>query len=121
MFQRFVTSPLWHAPDYKAIRSTLQQRPHHTHEVMSGRHQGDLLALRIATLSTLEIRAHSWRTTQRLPGRLGDQLANDRRAFAGNVPQSVLVARLVLTRNQSEIGSDCLGMEETMWIIHGGS
>jgi hypothetical protein len=52
-----------------------------------------------------EVRTDSRRTAERLPGGLRNQLADDRcpPPFAGDVPEPIPVARLVLTRNESEI------------------
>jgi hypothetical protein len=65
-----------------------------------------------AELGPLEVRADRRRAPHRLPGRLGDQPADDRRPLAGDVPQPVLVARLVLARHQPEIPADRLGVAE---------
>jgi hypothetical protein len=65
---------------------------------MGGDHQGDLLPLRIIALGSLEVRADRRRAAERLPGGLGDQLADDRCPFASDVPEPVPLARLVLTR-----------------------
>src|SRR5262249_39329383 len=99
-------------------RSSLQQRPHHPHEIVGGGHERDLLPLRVATLGTLEIRADGGRTALRLPGGLGNQLPHHRCAFTGNVPEPILVARLVRTRNESEIATDCFGMAKALRVIH---
>ncbi len=84
-------------------RPPLQQRPHHPHQVVRRRHQGDLLPLRIVAPHPLEVRPHRRRPPHRLPGRLGDQLADDRRPLARDVPQPIPVARLVLARDQPEV------------------
>jgi hypothetical protein len=65
-------------------------------------HQRDLLAPRIVALSALEIRADGRRPTSRFPGILGEQAAEYRRAFARDVPEPILIARLVAgtTTNQ---------------------
>jgi hypothetical protein len=60
--------------------SPLQQRPHHPHQVMGGRHQGDLLALRVAALDPLEVRPDRRRAALRLPGGLGGGWAPCNRA-----------------------------------------
>src|SRR5262245_39848853 len=97
-----------------------QHRPHHTDQIVCRGHQRDLLPLRIAALDPLEIRADRRRATQRLPGGLGHQLTHDRRARAGDVPQPVLVARLILARDQSEIATDRLGIAKAVRVIHEG-
>src|SRR5262245_57784124 len=83
-------------------------------------HQRDLLPLRVAPLDPLEVRPDGRRAALRLPGRLGDQLADDRRAVARNVPEPIPVTGLVLTRNQPEIAADRLGMAKAVRIVHEG-
>src|SRR5262249_47740126 len=72
----------------------------------------------LTTLHLLEVRTRRRRSALRLPGGLGDQLAHDRRAFAGDVPEPILVARLVLARDQSEIATDRFGIPKTVRVIH---
>ena len=45
-------------------------------------------------------------------------MPHDRGAFTGDVPEPILVTRLVLARNQSEVAANCFGMTKAMWIIY---
>src|SRR5262249_7199520 len=76
----------------------LQQGPHDAHEVLRRRPRGVFLARRVAALAALEVRPPRRRAPPRLPARLGQELADDRRSLARDVPQPVPVARLVLAR-----------------------
>jgi len=51
-------------------------------------HEGDFLSLRVFSLGSLEEGSHRRRPALSLPGGLGEQLADDRCPFAGNVPES---------------------------------
>jgi hypothetical protein len=62
-------------------------------------HQGDLLPLRVAALDPLEVGPHGRWAALRLRGRIGDQLADDRRSLARDVPEPILVTRLVPARD----------------------
>ena len=73
-----------------------QHGPHHPHQIVGRRHQGDIHPLRILAPGALEISPDGWRPAQRLPGRLGEELADDGRALTGDVPEPVPVAGLVL-------------------------
>ena len=95
-----------------------QHRPHHPHQVVRGGHQGNLLPLRIIPLSPLAIGLHGWRASLGLPGRLGDQLANHRRALAGDVPEPVPVTRVILAGHEAEVPADGLGVWEAMRVVH---
>jgi hypothetical protein len=85
---------------------------------MSGGHQRNLLALRVAALGTLEICSHRRRAAERLPRSLGNQSTDDRRAFARDVPEPILVTGLVLTRNEPEVPADRFGIAKAMGIIN---
>src|SRR5262249_31777353 len=69
-------------------------------------------------LGSLEVRPDGGRAAQRLPSGLGDQLPNNRCSFARDVPEPILVTRLVLTRNKPEIAADGFGMAKAVRIIH---
>src|SRR5262249_59305984 len=99
-------------------RSALPQRPHDTHQLMRRGHQRDLLPLRVAALDPREVRPDGRRAALRLPGGLGHQLADHRRAVARNVPEPIPVTRLVLTRDQPEIAADRLSTSKAVRIIH---
>src|SRR5262249_26665019 len=75
-----------------------QHRPHHPHQIVGRRHQGDFLPLRILALSAREVSPDGRRPALRLPDRLGQQLADDGRALAGDVPELVAAAGLVLAK-----------------------
>jgi hypothetical protein len=81
----------WLGPSSPAKAYSLQHRPHHKYEIVSGGHQRDLFTVWVAALGTLEIRSHCRRSALRLPAGLGDQSADDRSALARDVPQPILV------------------------------
>ena len=72
--------------------SVPQHGPHCPHQIVGRRHQGDIHPLRILAPGALEISPDGWRPAQSLPGRLGEELANDGRALTGDVPEPVPVA-----------------------------
>ncbi len=74
--------------------------------------------MRVAALDPLEVGPESRRAAQRLPVRLGDQLAHDRRPLAGDVSQPVLVPRLVLARDQPEIPPHRPGVAKALRVIN---
>jgi hypothetical protein len=74
--------------------------------MMRGGHQRDLLALRLVALRPLEVRPHGRGATPRLPGSLGDQLADHWRALPCEMPEAVAVAGLVLARDEPEVAPD---------------
>ena len=45
-------------------------------------------------------------------------LTDNRRTFTRYVPEPILIARLVLTRNESEVPADRFGMPKAMRIMH---
>ena len=94
-----------------------QHGPHHPHQIVGRRHQGDFLPLRIRTLGALEVSPDGRRPAQRLPGRLGQQLADDGRALAGDVPEPVAAAGLVRARHQAEVAADGLGVGKALRVI----
>src|SRR5262249_38241812 len=86
----------------------LQQRPHHPPRVVCLRPPGVLLRRGVAALGPLEEPRARRRAPRGLPAGLGDELADDRQPLAGDVPQPVPVARLVLARHQPEVPADRL-------------
>jgi hypothetical protein len=82
--------------------------------------QRDFLSLRIAVLCAVEVGGHGGRTAPGLPSRFGKQPADHGRSLACNVPKSILVARLILAWDESEITPDCLGASKPMGIVDEG-
>jgi hypothetical protein len=60
-------------------------------------------------IDPLEVGTHGRRPPQRLPGCLGEQLADDRCALAGDVAEPAPRAGLVLARHEPEGPADGLG------------
>jgi hypothetical protein len=92
----------------------------HADEIVGGSHDRDLLTLRIAALGSLEVRHGRWVdgvALAKLPWR---PMPHDGGAFAGDVPEPILVARLVLTRSPSEVAASCFGLAKAMRTIHEG-
>jgi hypothetical protein len=87
---------------------------------MGGGHQRDLLPLGVATLNPLELRPHGRRSALRLPGRLGHPLPDHGRACARAVAKSMLVAGLILVRDQSERGANRFGSAKPVRVTHEG-
>jgi hypothetical protein len=59
---------------------------------VTGGHEGDLLALWIALLDTIEEGADGRRTPPRLPGGLSHKSPHHRGTFAGDVPKAISFA-----------------------------
>jgi hypothetical protein len=98
----------------------LQQGPHHPHQVVRRRHQRDRLPLWVVAPHPLEVRPHRRRPPKRLPGRIGEPLADDRRTLAGDVSQPIPVVRLILAGDQAEVPADRLGIPEAMRVVDEG-
>ena len=73
-----------------------QHRGHHPHQVMGRSHQGDLPPLGVVVSDAFEKGADGGAASDSLPSRLGQQLANGRRPFLGDVAQAVFLAGGVL-------------------------
>src|SRR3954454_11706700 len=88
--------------------------PHHPHQVVGRRHQGDLLPLRILPPGPLVEGPDGRGPADRLPGGLGHHLATDRRTLPGDVPEPVPLARLVLAGDEPEVPADRLRILEAV-------
>ena len=97
-----------------------QHRPHHPHQVMGGRHHGDLLALRIVPLHAVPEGADRRGEPAGLPHRFGQVVPYDRRALAGDVSQPVPVSRLVLGRHTAEVRADLFAVGEPLRVVEVG-
>jgi hypothetical protein len=102
------------------VGPALQHRPHGPHEVVTGGHKSDFLALGITLLDAIEEGADGRRTPPRLPGGFSHEPPDHRSALAGDVAEAIPFAGLVLAWNQAEVTTDRFRTAETVWIIDEG-
>src|SRR5262249_23392410 len=72
------------------------------------------LPLWILTLGALEVSPDGRRPALSLPGRLGQELADYGQTLAGNVPEPVAAAGLVLARHEAEVAAAGLGVRKAV-------
>lgn len=84
---------------------------------MTGGHERDFLALRVAVLHAVEEGANGRRTPPRLPGSLSHEPPNHGGALASDMPKAIPFSGLVLPSNKAKVTTHGFRVSETMGII----